>query len=83
MLLMARFALGAFLGASVLGVGAATALVQVDNFALAAELDRLSEEAEWNARRCSGLNPELERFEFDLEAEHTRVIGRSAARPGR
>lgn len=80
---MIRFALGALLCLSVLGVGVATSWVQVDNFAVAAELDRLSEEAEWNARRCSGLNPELERFEFDLEAEHTRVNGKSAARPSR
>lgn len=69
---MIRRLLAVLLGGATLAVGAATARVQVDNYAVAAELDRLSDESEWNARRCSGLVCELERFEFDLEAEQTR-----------
>lgn len=71
---MIRRTLAVFLAFSTLAVGAATSLVQVDNFAEAAELDRLSGESEWNARRCTGLRCELERFEFDLEAEQTRRL---------
>lgn len=77
---MIRRSLAFFLSAAALAAGTATSLVQVDNFACAAELDRLCREAEWNARRCSGLRVELERFEFDLDAEQTRRIGRVTAR---
>lgn len=80
---MIRLVLGFAFTSLALGLGARTACVQVENFQDAAELDRLMDEAEWNARRCSGLNPELEKFEFDLTAEHTRRFGRGAARPSR
>ena len=68
---------------STFAAGAYTSTVQVDNFEAAAELDRLSQEAEWNARRCSGMRVELERFEFDLDAEQTRRFGRVSARLSR
>jgi hypothetical protein len=55
-----------------LAIAVKTIHVQVGNFALAADLDRLEVESEWNARRSSGLISELERFEFDLEAQQTR-----------
>lgn len=80
---MIRRALALSLSASVLAAGATTALIQVDNFEAAAELDQLSDEAEWNARRCSGLRVELERFEFNLSAEQTRRRGLVATRPSR
>jgi len=76
---MIRAALSVFLCAAVLAVGAATAGVQVQNFEDAAELDQLTWESEWNLRRCSGLRVELERFEFDLSAEHTRRVGELTA----
>lgn len=80
---MIRFSLGAALWAGVLVVGAVTALVQVQNYHDAAELDRLVDETQWNRRRCSGLVPELERFEFELSAEHTRGRGAGAELPRR
>jgi len=72
---MIRAALSVFLCAAVLAIGATTAGVQVQNYEDAAELDRLTQESEWNLRRSSGLRVELERFEFDLAAEHTRRSG--------
>ena len=80
---MIRPALALSMSAAALAAGATTSFVQVENFAVAAELDRLSREAEWNACRCSGLRVELERFEFDLDAEQTRRSGRVTARPSR
>ncbi|MEM9382651.1 MAG: hypothetical protein AAGB93_22045 [Planctomycetota bacterium] len=80
---MIRRALALSMIVASVSAGTATSLVQVDNYEAAAELDRLSREAEWNARRCSGLRVELERFEFDLDAEHTRRRGAVAARPSR
>ena len=71
------------MSAAVLAVGTSTALIQVENYEAAAELDQLCDEAEWNARRCSGLRVELERFEFDLVAEQTRRRGLVTARPSR
>lgn len=79
---MIRLILGFALSAVALCLAARTACVQVDNFEAAAELDRLMEEAEWNARRCSGINPEIRKFEFDLTAEQTRLFGTGTARPG-
>lgn len=80
---MIRRALALSMSAATLTAAAMTSQLQVENFELAAELDRLSQEAEWNARRCSGLRVELERFEFDLDAEQTRQRGRVAARLSR
>lgn len=80
---MTRFFLGAALWSGVLALGAVTALVQVNNYDQAAELDRLVDETQWNTRRCSGLVPELERFEFELAAEHTRGHGEGATLPSR
>jgi hypothetical protein len=78
-----RRALALCLSVSTFAAGAYTSTVQVDNFGAAAELDRLSQEAEWNARQCSEMRVELERFEFALEAEQTRRFGRVAARRSR
>lgn len=80
---MTRFSLSAALWAGVLVVGAITAIVQVQNFKDAAELDCLVDETQWNLRRCSGLTSELERFEFELSAEHTRGRGAGAQLPRR
>ncbi|MDB2576250.1 hypothetical protein N9Z54_03480 [Planctomycetota bacterium] len=76
---MIRAALSLLSCAAVLALGAATAGVQVENYEDAAELDRLTRESEWNLRRSSGLRVELERFEFDLAAEHTRRYGELTA----
>ncbi len=80
---MTRFCLGAALWTGALVLGAVTALVQVRNFDDAAELDRLVDATQWNLRRCSGLTSELERFEFELSAEHTRGRGAGAQLPRR
>lgn len=80
---MMRRVLSVALCGLTLGVAIATSFVQVDNFEAGAELHRLSEESEWNSRRCSGIQAELERFEFDLSAEHTRSLGRVDPRPSR
>lgn len=80
---MTRFALGTVLWGAALALAAVTALVQVENYSAAAELHRLVDETEWNARRCSGLVPELEGFEFELCAEQTRALGPGSARPSR
>lgn len=64
-----------------LAIAAKAVHVQVANYALAAELDRLEIDSEWNARRISGLISELERFEFDLEAQHTREASPERMRP--
>ena len=77
---MIRLFLGFAFSGAALALGARTAFVQVDNFEDAAELDRLIEAAEWNVRRCSGIEPELRKFEFDLDAEQTRRHGDGAAR---
>ena len=76
---MIRAVLSVLLCTAVLALGAATAGVQVENYEAAAELDRLTRESEWNLRRSSGLRVELERFEFDLAAEHTRRFGELTA----
>lgn len=71
---MIRLVLGFSLSGVTLALGAHTAFVQVENFEVAAELDRLADAAEWNVRRCSGIKPELKKFEFDLTAEQTRRL---------
>ena len=70
-----RTALALLLSASALGLAAHVAALQSQNFREAAELDELSVAAEWNARRTSGIKPELRRFEFDLSTEQTRARG--------
>ncbi len=67
-----RNTLGLSFGIFALAISIKTIQVQVGNFELGADLDRLEVESEWNARRISGLISELERFEFDLEAQQTR-----------
>ena len=78
---MIRNTLGLSFSVFAVAIATRTVQVQVANFELAAELDRLEVESEWNARRCSGLISELERFEFDLEAQHTRGISAERERP--
>jgi len=80
---MIRTALGCILSSGVLLLAWQVALVQVENYRVAAELDRLAVATEWNERRSSGIEPELMRFEFDLEAEHTRRRGSDVLRPSR
>ncbi len=79
--MMVRKALGLTFSIFAMAIAAKAVQVQVDNFELAAELDRLEVESEWNARRSSGLISELERFEFDLEAQQTRGTGEERQRP--
>lgn len=76
-----RNTLGISLSVFAFAIATRTVQVQVENFELAAELDRLEVESEWNARRCSGLRSELERFDFDLEAQHTRGTSEERQRP--
>lgn len=79
--MMIRNALGLAFSVFAIAIATKSVQVQVDNFEVAAELDRLEVESEWNARRCSGLISELERFEFDLEAQHTRGTSAGHQRP--
>ncbi|MEM8710663.1 MAG: hypothetical protein AAGG01_06900 [Planctomycetota bacterium] len=79
--MMIRKSLALAFSAMALAIAVRAVQVQVGNYALAAELDRLEIDSEWNARRISGLISELERFEFDLEAQHTREAGRERMRP--
>ena len=80
-LMMIRKTLGISFSIFAFAIGAKAVQVQVANYELAAELDRLEVESEWNSSRCSGLISELERFEFDLEAQHTRGTSAERQRP--
>ncbi|MFT5731423.1 MAG: hypothetical protein ACJAZN_000554 [Planctomycetota bacterium] len=79
--MMIRKTLGISFSIFAFAVATKAVEVQVANYELAAELDRLEVESEWNSRRCSGLISELERFEFDLEAQHTRGTSEERQRP--
>ena len=79
--MMIRSTLGLSLGVFALAIAVKTVQVQVRNFEVGAELDRLEVESEWNARRSSGLISELERFEFELEAQQTRGTSEERQRP--
>ena len=70
--MMIRNTLGLSFSIFALAIAVKTVQVQVSNFEVGADLDRLEVESEWNARRCSGLISELERFEFELDAQQTR-----------
>ncbi|QDV08218.1 hypothetical protein Poly30_37540 [Planctomycetes bacterium Poly30] len=80
-LMLIRNTLGLSFSVFAFAIATRAVQVQVANYELAAELDRLEVESEWNARRCSGLISELERFEFDLEAQHTRGTSEERQRP--
>ncbi len=68
----ARAVLGLAASALALTLGLRTAFVQADNYALAARLDGLQREAEWNERRATALRAAALRFEFDVEAFENR-----------
>lgn len=76
-----RTSLGLSFSVFALAIAVKTVQVQVRNFELGAELDRLEVESEWNSRRSSGLISELEQFEFDLEAQQTRGTSTERQRP--
>lgn len=69
----ARATLGIAASGLALGLGMRTAFVQADNYALAARLDELQREAEWNERRATALRAAALRFEFDAEAFENRT----------
>jgi len=68
----ARAVLGIAASGLALSLGMRTAFVQADNYALAAKLDGLQREAEWNERRATALRAAALRFEFDAEAIENR-----------
>lgn len=68
----ARAVLGITASALALSLGLRTAFVQADNYALAAKLDGLQREAEWNERRATALRAAALQFEFDAEAFENR-----------
>lgn len=68
----ARAILGIAASALALSLGLRTAFVQADNYALAARLDDLQRELEWNERRATALRAAVERFAFDAEAFENR-----------
>jgi hypothetical protein len=68
----ARAVLGIAASGLALSLGMRTAFVQADNYALAAKLDGLQREAEWNERRATALRAAALRFEFDAEAFENR-----------
>jgi hypothetical protein len=68
----ARAVLGIAACGLALSLGMRTAFVQADNYALAAKLDGLQREAEWNERRATALRAAALRFEFDAEAIENR-----------
>lgn len=76
-----RNTLGLSFSVFALAIAVKTVQVQVGNFEVGAELDRLEVESEWNARRSSGLESELERIEFELEAQQTRGTRAGQQRP--
>jgi len=81
-----RLVLSFSISSAVLVLGLYTAYVQSQNFARAAELDRLQRSSEWHLRRTSELREELEHLEFELailqnaEHESTDDRGRHRAR---
>ncbi len=83
---MIRLVLSFSISSAVLVLGLYTAYVQSQNFARAAELDRLQRSSEWHLRRTSELREELEHLEFELailqnaEHESTDDRGRHRAR---
>jgi hypothetical protein len=56
-----------------LSLGLRTVFVQAENYSLAARLDGLQREAEWNERRATSLRAVASRFEFDAEAFENRT----------
>jgi len=68
----ARAVLGISACGLALSLGMRTAFVQADNYALAAKLDGLQREAEWNERRATALRAAALQFEFDAEAFENR-----------
>ncbi len=71
---MTRLVLSVSVSSAVLGLGLWAALVQSRNFDRAARLDRLQHEAEWYARRSSGLQERVERLEFALRVAQNRAL---------
>ena len=74
---MIRTWLAFFVSGLVLALALYTAWQQAENYARAAELDRLQMESEWFERQCTELRAELERFEFASSAG----IGETLSRP--
>lgn len=66
---MTRRILSLSVSSAVLATGLWAARVQSQNFARAAELDRLQRESEWYLRRASGLRARVERMEFALRVQ--------------
>lgn len=68
----ARAVLGLAASALAMAIGMRTAFVQADNYALAAQMDGLQRDMEWNERRATELRAAAVRFEFDVEAFENR-----------
>ena len=67
-------------GCTALGAGVSTAFVQAENYDLAARLDALQQESEWNERCATVVRSRIEQFAFDLAAHDDRERASRAPR---